>query len=1075
MDRRNWIVGAAFIVLCMTVSFVSARTISNETKACFVVLDSPSVLMHQRQLSGGALLKTQSFKTKRSQAEQYAQALAVQHNALVQKLSEIDSNAKVLHQFSRLVNALAVEIDPSQWNAIRSLPGVAYVAPVRKVRPFMTKSVDLMNLSQAWEKVGTGNDAGEGVFVAVVDTGVDITHPAFDAEGYSYPEGFPKGEAKYTNGKIIAARVFPPSSGNKGDVTPFDRYGHGTNVATIIGANRGVSSPLGVLSGVAPKVQLGNYKIFTNDSSDDAQVIQAIESAVEDGADVLNLSFGMGLFSDPQHDLQILAVKNAVALGAVVVIAAGNDGAEDYTVGSPGQTEEAITVGSITNSHVSKGDPDAFGVTVSAYADGAPIVENVPGVVSTGGSSFTNPIIGRFPIQDADLLDGGDYGGITNGLGCTVLNLDQPLMGWLLVSRGTCTFSSKLDNAQQAGAKGVVFIDSKSNVTTLDWPTATGTTLPGILIGQASGLLIKDALKDGSNVVVKIDGGAITDGAQTPNRLSTFSSVGPTINYAMKPDVLAIGEGSFAGTQNDDTTEDSFNASGYQWLSGTSMSAPRVAGLAAILRHQHPGWPPAWIKSAISLSTQKTVLKKTGKSTSVLERGAGIVDASAAVGVDTIADPVLLNFGMHMIRDTTKIAQWVTVVNVASAPCLYTLQPANVANPHGIVLSEGQFVLQPGEKKEIQVLLPSLDGLTGGDNEGNLTLTNATTNRSYTLTYWARLESAQPPTGDALLIDDDGGRAYEEYYTSRLQEIGVSYTYWQARNVGYPSLDYLSHFKNVIWFMSDNTLNSIMDKSSSEYRRIYNPRMLFQQELMKYLVGGGSLFLSAQDYSDDQEKSAFSQEVLTVAMDDKENGASTVQGVSGNPVSEGVGPFTLTFPRDFENWTDYLTILDPNRTEPAFVADGSRAKTIGVTIDSCSYRAVFLAFPLEMLDASAGAMILRKSLEWMNGVSASSNPALAAVEPNSLNKAENSGPYSIQIDGKGFTLKTGYRASLDYVPLTDCAWKDCNTLTGIVPAGIEPGTYTLRLVTGDGRELRLENALTIVDDSGTDVREWSLY
>ncbi len=290
------------------------------TPSCFVILDSPPVLLHQKQVSGGASIRSAQFKAMKSEAQNYERVLVAQQNSLEREIYEIDNTAKVYHRFNQVVNALTVEIDSAKWDAMRSLPGVAYVAPNRKVKPLLTNSDDLMNLPEAFEQFNGGEDAGAGIFIAIIDTGIDVTHPALRSDGYSYPDGFPKGEADFTTPKVIAARVFPPSSGNQGDTSMYDHYGHGTNVATCAAANFNVDSPLGVLSGVAPKAYLGNYKVFTSDSSDNSQIIDAIESAVSDGADVINLSLGSDIFGDLQYDLQVMAVKNAIDLGVVVVI-----------------------------------------------------------------------------------------------------------------------------------------------------------------------------------------------------------------------------------------------------------------------------------------------------------------------------------------------------------------------------------------------------------------------------------------------------------------------------------------------------------------------------------------------------------------------------------------------------------------------------------------------------------------------------------------------------------------------------------------------------------------------------------
>ncbi|MBN2328881.1 MAG: S8 family serine peptidase [Candidatus Omnitrophica bacterium] len=1030
--------------------------------------------MEQRRLSGGASLKSPRFKAKRTAAQRYEQNLAAEQTEIARQIYAKDPTARVFHRFHRLVNALAVELDASQIGSIQEIPGVAYVTPLRRVKPMLTNSAELMNLPQAWAPFEEGENAGEGIFIAVIDTGVDVTHPALSPAGYSYPEGFPKGDADFTTEKVIAARVFPPPIGDPGDAALFDRTGHGTNVATIAAGNWEVSSPLGILSGAAPKAQLGNYKVFTTDESYDSQVVEAIESAVEDGADVINMSLGAGIFGDAQHDLQVRAVNNAIDLGVVVVIASGNDGGEEYAIGSPAQAEDAITVGSITNSHVSNGNPPAYDVYLTAYSDGALLVDKILAVMGEGSGPFMEPIIGVFPLQDVDLIDGREYGGENDGLACDPLDSDVRIDGWALISAGGCESKLKVEHAALAGADGVIFINEASQ-NTLSLENVEGTAIPGLLIDHESGLLIKESLANGSEVVVEIQGVPISARFMKPNQLSSFSAKGPSVNYSLKPDVVTIGEGSFAGAQNDDTNRLGFNASGFQWLSGTSMSAPRVSGLAAILRQLHPDWPPAWIKSAIMLSARKEVQKKNGLTAAVLERGAGAVDGGEAARVDVIAVPAMINFGVHMVVGKPPAPRWITVVNASDHIDSYTLQPADAENSHGILISEGQFDLASGEKKEIEVIFPSISDLSNGDYEGDLVLTNSSENQSHRIPYWLRIHFVQGAFGEVLLVDDDNGQFYEDYYMDRLEEISASYSWWDVNSAGYPTLDYLSEFNTVLWFMSDHTLNSVEDPNSPAYRRMYNPRHLFESDLMKYLTEGGSLFLSAQDYSDDKETSVFTREVLSVSTRDRENGARTIQGLSNHPVSDGLGPFVMTFPDGFENWPDYLSPIDFSRTERAFIADGSRSRNVGVTIDACTYRAVFLAFPLETLDANAGNLILQRSLQWLGEREAASPPELVSVTPNTITLTEESGPFSLVIQGSGFEFASGYRAFLDFEPISDLQREDCFTLTGSAPAGIKPGTYSLRLVSGDGHDLRLANALTVYRDANANVLDWALF
>ncbi|MGC9326415.1 MAG: S8 family serine peptidase, partial [Candidatus Hinthialibacter sp.] len=245
MSRRNWSLGILLFLFFASISLVHASRKDARSKAYYVVLDSPGVFMEQQRLSGGAFFKSPRFRAKRIAAQRYEQHLAARQTEIVRQIYSKDPAARVLHRFYRLVNALAVEVDVSQISSIQEIPGVSYVMPLRRVKPMLTHSAEWMNLSEAWAPFEEGKNAGEGIFIAVVDTGVDVTHPALHPDGYSYPEGFPKGDADFTTEKVIAARVFPPPIGDPGDAALFDRTGHGTNVATIAAGNWRVSSPLG--------------------------------------------------------------------------------------------------------------------------------------------------------------------------------------------------------------------------------------------------------------------------------------------------------------------------------------------------------------------------------------------------------------------------------------------------------------------------------------------------------------------------------------------------------------------------------------------------------------------------------------------------------------------------------------------------------------------------------------------------------------------------------------------------------------------------------------------------------------
>ena len=203
--------------------------------------------------------------------------------------------------------------------------------------------------------------------IAVVDDGIDPDNPFFSPQGFSYPAGFPKGGTKWTTPKIIVARAFVGAGADSRSSLAVDPQVsfHGTHVAGIAAGNAATTATAGRdhprtsgLHGVAPRAQIGNYRVFNVPTpvghvGNTAEIIAAFESAVRDGMDVINFSGG-GPQTDPQSDALVEAVRNVAAAGVVPVISSGND-RDQYglgTAGSPGSAPDAISVAALSNSQV---------------------------------------------------------------------------------------------------------------------------------------------------------------------------------------------------------------------------------------------------------------------------------------------------------------------------------------------------------------------------------------------------------------------------------------------------------------------------------------------------------------------------------------------------------------------------------------------------------------------------------------------------------------------------------------------------------------------------------------------------
>ena len=263
-----------------------------------VILEEPAVLDRFPTREGARSAAAQSY---RLQIEAHQQSLK----------TELESRGfQVTGSVSTSSNSLFVVSTPQRVQELQSLPGVTGVVRMRMMHRRLNRATLLMHGDVAWTALGGVANAGKGIKVAVIDTGIDQTHPAFQDSSLSMPAGFPlctvdhPGDCAYTTNKVIVARSYirqqaaPSSASNPAadsfpdDYSPRDRIGHGTAVASVIGANQ-VTAPAVSFSGMAPKVYLGNYKVegqITGASED--VLVSAVNDAFNDGFDIANCSLG---------------------------------------------------------------------------------------------------------------------------------------------------------------------------------------------------------------------------------------------------------------------------------------------------------------------------------------------------------------------------------------------------------------------------------------------------------------------------------------------------------------------------------------------------------------------------------------------------------------------------------------------------------------------------------------------------------------------------------------------------------------------------------------------------------------
>jgi len=395
------------IALAATIAFgaVPAAHASAQPRTEVVVtLDAPSLagfVQGSRVLTAQA--KAKRLDLQSASSESYLGELDARQNAVARRIESAIPTAKIRWRYRIVLDGLAVVLPTSQLPTLSRVGGVRAVYPDTKYHLALDTSPELIGADKLW---GLPNftTAGNGVKIGIIDEGIDQVHPFFNPSGYVYPAGYPKGNTAYTTPKVIVARAFPPPGATwQYANTPFDPVfsDHATHVAGIAAGDYTMNavSGRGPLSGVAPRAYLGNYKALTVPTDEFGldgnapEIAAAIEAAVADRMDVINLSLGEPEI-EPQRDLVVAAINGAAKAGVVPTIAAGNEYEDfgDGSVSSPGSASGAITAAAVTKSDqiapFSSGGPApvTLGMKPDVSAPGVSILSSVPPRVGTWAS-----------------------------------------------------------------------------------------------------------------------------------------------------------------------------------------------------------------------------------------------------------------------------------------------------------------------------------------------------------------------------------------------------------------------------------------------------------------------------------------------------------------------------------------------------------------------------------------------------------------------------------------------------------------------------------------------------------------
>ena len=433
---------------------------------------------------------------------------------------------------------------------------------------------------------------GEGIKIAVIDTGVDHLHP--DLFGFG------------PGGKIVGGYNFVDES-----KMPVDTNGHGTEVSGIIAAD-------GQLSGIAPKASIFAYKVSDdgeNVSSD--LIIKAINKAIEDDVDIINISLGVNKTNSKIDD----AVSKATRNGIVVVVAAGNDGPGLETIGSPGQSFDAITVGATYNN-----------ITASLVA-----------TLEVDGKQFqVMPMMGT-PSLDEPITKEivfGEYGKQKD------LSEGSFSDSMVLVERGSSVegelvyFSEKENNVANVGGRALIVYNNQKGIFLGELfhqfaPPDYRPRIPVLSMSNEDGEFLKNSIQNRTTATLNV--------FYNPDFVAYFSSRGPVSPFYIKPDLVA--PGVFINSTLIDAK--------YNLTSGTSFAAPHVSGAVALLLQKNQDFTPKEVKSLL-VTTTDFVTDAYENKFPIETSGSGRLNITRAFEANLIISPPTLIYNLSTEKETAR-------------------------------------------------------------------------------------------------------------------------------------------------------------------------------------------------------------------------------------------------------------------------------------------------------------------------------------------------------------------------------------------------------------------------------------
>lgn len=490
--------------------------------------------------------------------------------SLKQALTKILGNFEIKQDFDYLLSGFSIDIPRKVMFEIAQLKQVKNIKEAKTYYPTMSDAVSLTQISEVWQ---SQQFKGEGMVVAIIDTGIDVTHKdmRLDDPSKAKIQTPQKGVETQFTLKVPYGYNYADGNDNVKDNDKVGKTMHGMHVAGIVGANAtdaDVAAKKGI-DGVAPEAQLLAMKVFTNnaerESAYEDAIVKAIEDSVKLGADVINMSLGTDNGFEDGFSPEQIAIKKAKDAGVVVVISAGN--AAISTTEDENTRIATNTLG--LNDNAALGEPSTSPYAISVASMNNATETGYFGIVGTEKFLFkvaTNKT-GWDTSKIYDVVD-VNYGDVTdfNNPDGTPMDLTDKIA---FIRRGNeIMFADKYKNAINHHAAGIIMANNIEGE--FGMANVQDFTIPGVTVSKAVGDLIQSKILLNEKIQIHFEDKSYVGSSEA----SSFSSWGPTLDLAFKPKIMAPGGNIYSTINNDQ----------YKFDSGTSMAAPHISGAIALMK-----------------------------------------------------------------------------------------------------------------------------------------------------------------------------------------------------------------------------------------------------------------------------------------------------------------------------------------------------------------------------------------------------------------------------------------------------------------------------------------------------------